>query len=358
MIRGPVALVAAAALAACSTPGETDSTLPSVEPSNSLIQRALTTHLPDTDGRFVGAAVLVDVPTGNVVAFESSAESSLGILTQQRPSGSTFKLIVDVALAEVGVSAADGVLVGSGCAFSDGVLTTPSSQEAAISIDLATANSNNCAFGKLARAVGPDRLGQVSRAVGLERSLDLGTRFGLGGNTVSLEELADVARSIVLSGEPGSDLRADTYERVREMTIGVTSTGTAAGAALENHSTVAKTGTSAHSADAWFVGATRSYAMAVWVGNPNQPSDPMVQGAVPGYDAVHGGDIPALIWHDVMNVLHREIPPDAPVQSSSRRQPVIVIDSSTDCRNEPELIRNGPPGPDITWIATGGPVQC
>jgi penicillin-binding protein 1A len=58
-----------------------------------------------------------------------------------------------------------------------------------------------------------------------------------------------------------------------------------------------KTGTTENSADAWFVGFTRTMTVAVWVGYPKgfRPMKTEFQGG-----PVEGGTFPALIWHDFM----------------------------------------------------------
>jgi penicillin-binding protein 1A len=58
-----------------------------------------------------------------------------------------------------------------------------------------------------------------------------------------------------------------------------------------------KTGTTTNSADAWFVGFTRTMTVAVWVGYPKgfHPMKTEFQGG-----PVEGGTFPALIWHDFM----------------------------------------------------------
>ena len=67
-----------------------------------------------------------------------------------------------------------------------------------------------------------------------------------------------------------------------------------------------KTGTTNDEKDAWFVGYTPDLAMAVWVGDPTEPT-PMRD--VAGFDRVQGGTIPALIWKDAAEDLLAAVPP-------------------------------------------------
>jgi penicillin-binding protein 1A len=56
-----------------------------------------------------------------------------------------------------------------------------------------------------------------------------------------------------------------------------------------------KTGTTENSGDAWFVGFTRRWTIAVWVGYPNGLKPMLTEF---GGDAVTGGTFPALIWRN------------------------------------------------------------
>ncbi|MBR1601170.1 MAG: PBP1A family penicillin-binding protein [Alphaproteobacteria bacterium] len=59
-----------------------------------------------------------------------------------------------------------------------------------------------------------------------------------------------------------------------------------------------KTGTSQNYRDAWFIGWTNKYTVAVWVGNDN--NRPM--------NKVGGGNLPAEIWHDIMMTTLKDTP--------------------------------------------------
>lgn len=339
-----------------SSSDETDA----VERIENAIDRAFAEHVPDTDGRFVAGVLVVDVRTGDPIASAVSDGSERDLADEQRPSGSTLKLFLDVAAAELGVVADDGVIVRTGCSFPDGVTAPTDELTPILSIREATAVSSNCAFGKVARVIGPDRLGETVRRLGIDRSLDLGTKFGFGANTISMRELAGAAATLArsTSGEAASGLRPSTLGTVVEMTEEVLVSGTARGNALDGRWAIAKTGTSAQSTDAWIVGTTSEYAAVVWMGNPDQPDDGMVDGAVPGYQSVHGGDIPASIWHDVMEAAHDGLETGDPPPPLPDRDVVIVVDPSVDCLADPELVVVGAPVPEVSHITTGGPVRC
>ena len=87
---------------------------------------------------------------------------------------------------------------------------------------------------------------------------------------------------------------ANTTTSILESVIKV---GTAKVAGLGKVRAWGKTGTTENYADAWFVGATDKYTVAVWVGYPGgaKPMRSEYRG-----EPVAGGTFPAQIWHDFM----------------------------------------------------------
>ena len=77
-------------------------------------------------------------------------------------------------------------------------------------------------------------------------------------------------------------------ENMKNMLSSVVAYGTGKNAKLPIFS-AGKTGTTQDHKDAWFVGFTDKYIMAVWVGNDD--NSPM--------NKVSGSGLPALIWHDI-----------------------------------------------------------
>ena len=103
-------------------------------------------------------------------------------------------------------------------------------------------------------------------------------------------------------------------------------TGTGKRAALKSHPAAGKTGTTQDFRDAWFIGYTGQLTAGVWVGNDG--AEPM--------NRVMGGNLPALIWHDVMETAHVGLPilalpgralgPAATLRSERVGQPVATAD--------------------------------
>jgi penicillin-binding protein 1A len=90
---------------------------------------------------------------------------------------------------------------------------------------------------------------------------------------------------------------------------GVVKNGTAQRAQLPNVPVAGKTGTTENYGDAWFVGWTPKYTVAVWVGYPKrfQPMKTEFRG-----DPVAGGTYPAGIWKTFMEAVLRIDPPPKP----------------------------------------------
>jgi len=85
-------------------------------------------------------------------------------------------------------------------------------------------------------------------------------------------------------------------ETMRQMMHGVVTSGTGVKANVTEFA-AGKTGTTENYGDAWFVGFTDRYTIAVWVGYPDKLKQMNTE-----YHGgpVEGGTFPAEIWHDLM----------------------------------------------------------
>jgi penicillin-binding protein 1A len=95
---------------------------------------------------------------------------------------------------------------------------------------------------------------------------------------------------------------------VQSLLEGVVRSGTGQRAQLADVPVAGKTGTTENYGDAWFVGWTPDYTVAVWVGYPNKlvPMTTEFNG-----EPVAGGTFPAGIWKTFMESVMRIDPPKA-----------------------------------------------
>jgi len=175
--------------------------------------------------------------------------------------------------------------------------------------------SRNVVAARLCDRVGPDRVVEVARALGIREELTPNLTLALGACEVSplsmasgfctiasggiyhpplsVSQVKDASGAILtdnLKVEGKRILPPDVASQMTEMLMGVVLYGTGQAADLSGVDVAGKTGTTDDSRDAWFVGFTPEYTMACWVGNDDHSAM---------YD-VYGGGLPALLWHRVM----------------------------------------------------------
>jgi penicillin-binding protein 1A len=92
-------------------------------------------------------------------------------------------------------------------------------------------------------------------------------------------------------------LKPEVAQQVNSILQTVVKSGTATRAQIPGVSVAGKTGTTENYGDAWFVGWTKEYTVAVWVGYPDKfkPMETEFQG-----EPVAGGTFPAGIWKTFM----------------------------------------------------------
>ena len=203
----------------------------------------------------------------------------------------------------------------------------------------ATLRSDNSVYAQLDADVGPKKVAETAKLMGIETKLDGFPAEGLGGLRLGVSPLemanayATLAggglrarpKAIISVGFPDgktdvvgkpqrkrvfSDGVAHAVTKVLEQNVQA-GTGTKAQIGCP---AAGKTGTTDKFNDAWFVGYTPALAASVWVGYPNaQRSMESVHGI-----RVAGGTFPAQIWHDFMVVAKRKncaafAPPTQPV---------------------------------------------
>ena len=182
----------------------------------------------------------------------------------------------------------------------------------------ATLRSDNTVYARLTLDVGPERVVELARQMGIQSKLPTVPSVGLGVASVTPLELAAGYATLASGGvrvepflirrvvfpdgrEDGERTwRPGERERVLDEVVAFEVTrllerniaaGTGTRAQIERPA-AGKTGTTDDFADAWFAGYTPDLATVVWVGHP--------RGRVPMLDvhgiAVAGGTFPAAIW--------------------------------------------------------------
>lgn len=277
----------------------------------------------------VGIAV-VDHRTGDLVAAVGGRDftaSQFDLATQaRRQPGSAFKTFTLVTALRSGYRL-DDQLDGSALVHERGTGSAPwrvRSAGGSPTLAEATARSNNGAFARLGLALGPARVAQQARAMGVPGELGTNEAVLLGGleEGVSPLAMATAYGSLANGGirerpravtkitsaagellwqpatEPWVAADAATAYLATIALRGVVEGGTGTGARLDGRPAAGKTGTSQGNRDAWFVGYTPELTAAVWVGYPDA-ARPMR--GVRGVGEVGGGTFPAWIWRRLMS---------------------------------------------------------
>ena len=178
-------------------------------------------------------------------------------------------------------------------------------------LDMAHAYNSFAAGGELiygtlspgAAGYGGDGEGSIPGPVGIQR---IAEPDGDGWKSVKL-----------LSGAKGYNrtikeqvLDEDVATSVGSLLQGVVRSGTGTNAAVSGVTVAGKTGTTENYGDAWFVGYTPEYTVAVWVGYPDEvkPMEPPTFSF--NGEAVAGGTYPASIFSTFINSALTIHPPD------------------------------------------------
>jgi len=108
--------------------------------------------------------------------------------------------------------------------------------------------------------------------------------------------------------------------------------GTARRARLDGIPAAGKTGTTNAYRDAWFVGYTGNFTMAVWYGNDDYSST----------NRMTGGSLPAQTWHDIMVVAHQGVEiKDLPGVGPGKKLPDSVAAANANAKSAE--VNPGPP---------------
>ena len=314
-------------------------------------EQSIAETLPTTRGNFDAALVTVEPSSGAVRAAVSGldfVQKQVDLVTGDgRQVGSAFKTFTLMAAIEAGDIPADTILGTSPCKIPNPGSVDPvweahnNEGEAAgvISLTDATVESVNCAYARLIKLVGPDKVVDVATRMGIgyssPRKITPDLSLTLGTSPVTPLDMASAYATLASDGEhhepyfidriedkDGNVLyknsnkadRAVSVQNARTVTSvlqQVVQYGTGTAAAVPNWGVAGKTGSTDDNADGWFVGVTSKLSTAVWMGDPS--------GRVPMYNVgifpkVFGGTYPAMVWSDFMKkALQGQTPVQLPV---------------------------------------------
>ncbi|MEJ7718176.1 MAG: transglycosylase domain-containing protein [Thermoleophilaceae bacterium] len=290
-------------------------------------REAITTQLgyPDDPS---SAIVAIDPKTGYIRAMTSSGtydERTFNLAAQgHRQPGSAFKTMVLTTALRRGIDPRSTYYTSKKLNLdlpdtteTYEVSTYDSSYGGRMDLVKATLKSDNTVYAQLDVDLGPKRVAETARLMGITTKLDGYPAEGLGGLRLGVSplEMANAYATLAAGGmrsRPKAIRRVDfpdgksdelgKPQRKRVFSDGVAAEVTKV---LEKNvqagtgkkadigcPAAGKTGTTDNFNDAWFVGYTPKLAASVWVGYPNAQRE---MRGVHGID-VAGGTIPASIW--------------------------------------------------------------
>jgi membrane peptidoglycan carboxypeptidase len=319
--------------------------------AQALAEQSIAETLPADRGQFNAALVSVEPVSGAVRAAVSGldfAEHKIDLITGDgRQVGSAFKMFTLMAAIEAGDIPADTILGTSPCNIpnpggeDDPWKTQNNEGESAglLTLTEATVSSVNCAYARLIKLVGPDKVVDVAKRMGIGYSspvpLTPNLSLTLGTSDVTPLDMASAYATLATDGEhhepyfidrvedrDGKVLykaaytkgdRAVSVQNARTVTSvlqQVVQRGTGTAAAIPRWTVAGKTGSTDNNTDAWFVGVTPKLATAVWMG---APAGKVAMYNVGIFPKVFGGTYPAMIFNDYMKqFLDGQAPVDFP----------------------------------------------
>jgi penicillin-binding protein 1A len=292
------------------------------------------------------AAALIAINPGNGAIRAMAAvtpgkrKNQYNLATQgQRQAGSTFKTFVLTAGISQGMNPDSTTYVSAPFTWAPNPNVSCEQQQGwcpletyghtylgSVSVTRATLASDNTVYGQLTLDVGPERVVETARKLGIRESpLKAVPSIGLGSIEVTPLEMASAYATVAAGGvyskpfairrvvfaNGKQDTVAGWGKAQRERVIPdwvaaeVTrileenhryGTGSLAGSYFYSPA-AGKTGTTENSADAWYCGITPVLSTTVWMGYP-RAQIPMYN--IHGYSVIAGGTLPALMWGKFM----------------------------------------------------------
>jgi membrane peptidoglycan carboxypeptidase len=303
-----------------------------------MAEQSIQDTLPANRGEFNAALVSVEPSSGAVRAAVSGldfADHKVDLITGDgRQVGSSFKMLTLMAALEHGEIPADTISGAYPCDIADpesdpkpGRLAgvwEPNNVEGAgagiMTLTEATVSSVNCAYARLIKLVGKDKVADVARRMGIKNAkLEPPVlAMTLGSKEVTPLEMATVYATLANDGEyrepyyidriedrdgkvlfkqsskPERAVSVQNARTVTQVLTQVVQRGTGTAAQVPRWQVAGKTGSTDNNADAWFVGVTPKLSTAVWMGAPATNGIPMRN--VGQFPIVYGGTYPAMIY--------------------------------------------------------------
>jgi penicillin-binding protein 1A len=278
------------------------------------------------------ALVSIDPGSGEIESMVSSASydaSQFNLAAQgHRQPGSTFKAFVLTTALKQGIDPYSTYYTSKPLSLDLpewghwDVHTADEGYLGSVNLQQATVASDNTVFAQLDLDVGPERVAETARSLGITSPLDGIPAEGIGGLRIGVSplEMASAYATLANGGirhDPVAIKRVEfpggrterpnrkpprrvvseavAYEVTRLLHDNITEgTGTAAYTGCPGQA--GKTGTTDRETDAWFAGYQPNLATVVWVGYPQSNAIEMT--SVHGI-TVFGGTFPAEIWHSL-----------------------------------------------------------
>ncbi|MFH1676686.1 MAG: penicillin-binding protein 1A [bacterium] len=278
-----------------------------------------------------GALVTIEPGTGAVRAMVGGVDFSQSEFNRawqaDRQPGSSFKPYVYLTAMLKGYSP-DSLVRDSASEFKVegwGVYRPKNydfSYKGIISLRMALSLSRNIPAVKIVDIVGGQDVANTARACGIESDLLPALSMGIGTSEVTLlehtsaystfandgirnapyaiERITDVRGNVLYThtSNPQRVVDSNAIRLLVSMMQNVVTGGTGTRARIQGHHIAGKTGTTDDWRDAWFMGFTPSIITGVWVGRDDNQA----------MKKVTGGRYPAVIWHDYMETVLKDMP--------------------------------------------------
>ncbi len=268
-----------------------------------------------------GAAVLIHNPSGQIRALAGGRSFHQGdqfnrAWQARRQPGSCFKTFVYAAALSQGMTP-DSLISDRPLQVGE---WSPRNSDGAflgqVTLRQAFSQSRNAASVQLALDVGLKNVIALAKEVGLDEDLPAHPSLALGSCEVSPLSIASAYSTFARGGKichPYAILQVSpkltfpppiqlqVYDpklnlELRSLLEEVVRSGTGRAASLAGLRAAGKTGTTDDNRDAWFVGFTPNWTLAIWVGRDDHQS----------LGSIYGGDLPAQMWAEIMSQLPQE----------------------------------------------------